>query len=74
MIPRTPAGDLIAALLLVAAIVALVYLSIREGRLGIIDRETRPVGFWISIGSVGVLTTVIAALIAWEAVLVLLSG
>jgi len=65
--PRTPVGDLVAALALFGAVALLVYVSVHDGRLGIIDRDEQPVLFWLSLTAVSLLTLVVAAMLAWEA-------
>ncbi len=72
--PRTPIGDLIAALVLFGAIALLVYVAIHDGSIGLIDRHRHPVAFWLSLTMAGCLTAVIAVTTAWEAVVILLGG
>lgn len=76
MIPRTPIGDLIAALVLFGAVALLVYVtsSDRHAQVGFIKRQEHPVLFWWCVATVGGLTTLVAALLAWEAIATLLDG
>jgi len=67
MIPRTPVGDLVAALVLFGAVALLVYVSTHDGRLGLIDRYEQPILFWLSLATISLLTLVVAAMLAWEA-------
>lgn len=67
MIPRTPVGDLVAALVLFGAVALLVYMSVHDGRLGIVDRYKQPILFWLSLATVTLLTLVVAVMLVWEA-------
>jgi hypothetical protein len=74
MMPRTPTGDLVAALVLFGAVALLVYVALKDGRLGLIDRHEHPTVFWLSVGVVSLSLAGIAALLAWEALATLLGG
>jgi hypothetical protein len=74
MIERTPTGDLLAALLLMAAAVALAYIALRDGRLGVIERTEHPKGFWGILAVFTLSILAVAGFVAWDAATLLLGG
>jgi hypothetical protein len=76
MVPRTPTGDLVAALVLFGAVALLVYVSAsdRDAQFAFINRRRHPILFWIGVAMVGVITALVAVLLAWEASATLLRG
>ena len=65
---RSPLGDLVAAAVLATCFLLLVYLAVREGRLGMIERSRSPLLFWLCVGGAGLVGVTVAVLIAGAAI------